>query len=261
MPVSWIEVKPRMDSVKTALKVLEQVGAAGQAGVSELARTVGEPKSTIQRGLVTLHEAGWIRPVDLRGRRRWTLSTKVLALARRFQPALRLREHALPVMEDLRSLTRETIHLMLREGDRVVLIERLDSPQTLRTVRQLGSSAPLHAASNGKAVLAHLTAAERAAYLARPLQAFTARTLTDPGALERDLDAIGSRGYALGDGELDLDVRAVAAAIRLETGEPIAALSISCPAFRFPDEKIGQYGDWVCKAAAQISAALADGAS
>jgi IclR family acetate operon transcriptional repressor len=245
-----------MDSVKTALKVLEQIGTAGQAGVSDLARAVGEPKSTIQRDLVTLYEAGWIRPVDLQGRRRWTLSTKVLALARRFQPALRLREHALPVMEELRTLTQETIHLTLRDGDRVVLIERLDSPQTLRTVRQLGSRTPLHAASNGKAVLAHLTDAERAAYLGRPLQAFTPRTLTDPAALERDLATIRSRGYSLGDGELDLDVRAVAAAIRLETGEPVAALSISCPALRFPDERIGEYGEWVRQAAARIAAAL-----
>ena len=247
-----------MDSVKTALRVLEQVGAAGEAGVSELARAIGEPKSTIQRDLVTLHQAGWIRPVDVQGRRRWTLSSKVLGLARRFQPALRLREHAMPVMEDLRTLTRETIHLMLREGDRVVLIERLDSPQTLRTVRQLGASTPLHAASNGKAVLAYLTGAERVAYLARPLQAFTPRTLTDPAALERDLETIRSRGYSLSDGELDPDVRAVAAAIRLETGEPVASLSISCPAFRFPDEKIGQYGEWVRQAAARIAAALAD---
>jgi len=248
-----------MDSVKTALKVLEQVGIAGQAGVSDLARAVGEPKSTIQRDLVALHEAGWIRPVDHQGRRRWTLSSKVLALARRFQPALRLREHALPVMEELRALTRETIHLMLREGDRVVLIERLDSPQTLRTVRQLGAAAPLHAASNGKAVLAHLTEAERTAYLARPLAALTPRTLTDPAALERNLQIIRAQGYALGDGELDLDVRAVAAPIRLETGDPIAALSISCPAFRFPDEKIGEYGEWVRQAAARIGAAMVEG--
>lgn len=246
-----------MQSVKTALKVLEEVAAAGHAGVSELARVIGEPKSTIQRDLITLHEAGWIRPVEVAGRRRWILSSKVLGLARRFQPALRLREHALPAMEDLRALTQETIHLMLREGDRMVLIERLDSPQTLRTVRQLGASAPLHAASNGKAVLAYMSEPERAAYLARPLPAFTPRTITDPDVLTRDLETIRSRGYSLGDGELDLDVRAVAAAIRVETGEPVAALSISCPAFRFPDEKIAQYGEWVREAAARIGGATA----
>lgn len=259
MPDGAFEVKTRMDNVKTALKVLEQVGASGQVGVSELSRLVGEPKSTIQRDLVTLHDAGWIRPVDLNGRRRWTLSSKVLALARGFQPALRLREHALPVMEDLREKTRETIHLMLRDGNRVVLIERLDSPQTLRTVRQLGASAPLHATSNGKAVLAHLTDAERAAYIARPLEAFTAHTLTDPERLERNLQTIRSLGYSLGDRELDIDVRAVAAAILLPTAEPVASLSISCPAFRLTDEKIAPYGAWVRDAAASIGALLAEG--
>jgi IclR family transcriptional regulator, acetate operon repressor len=256
MPSTRAEVKARMDSVKTALKVLEQLALAAPAGVSDLARAIDAPKSTIQRDLTTLHEAGWIRPVEHQGRRRWTLSAKVLTLARGLQPALRLRELALPAMEELRDLTRETIHLMLRDGNRVVLIERLDSPQTLRTVRQLGATAPLHATSNGKAILAHLSAAERAAYLARPLRALTERTLTDPTALEQDLERVRERGFSLGDGELDPDVRAVAAAIRVASGEPIAALSISCPAFRFPDDRIGQYGEWVRQAAAKISRAL-----
>ena len=115
----------------------------------------------------------------------------------------------------------------------------------------------MHATSNGKAILAHLSAAERTAYLARPLRALTDRTLTDPAALGRDLDTVRKRGFALGDRELDPDVRAVAAAIRLSAGEPIAALSISCPAFRFPDDRIAQYGEWVRDAADRISQALA----
>jgi DNA-binding IclR family transcriptional regulator len=245
-----------MDSVKTALKVIERLGAAGLAGVSDLSRALDEPKSTIQRNLVTLHEAGWIRPVESGGRRRWELSAMVFTLARQLQPAMRLRDAALPVMEHLREQTRETIHLMLRDGDRVVLIERLDSPQTLRTVRPLGARAPLHASSNGKAILAHLSATERASYLARPLAALTQRTLTDPVAVEQALEVVRRDGYALGDRELDLDVRAVAAPIRLEHGEPIAALSVSCPAQRFPDELVEQYGGWVRDAARRISDAL-----
>ncbi|MEJ0065246.1 MAG: IclR family transcriptional regulator C-terminal domain-containing protein [Caulobacteraceae bacterium] len=51
----------------------------------------------------------------------------------------------------------------------------------------------------------------------------------------------------------------MAAAIRLETENRVAALSISCPAFRFPDEKIGEYGGWVRQAAERIGAALASG--
>lgn len=245
-----------MESVKTALRVLELVGEAGQTGVSDLSRAIGEPKSTVQRNLVALHEAGWIRPVEDGKRRRWTLSPRVLLLARRLQPVERLRGQALAVMEQLRDRTQETIHLTLRDGNLVVLIERLDSPRTLRTVRQLGDAAPLHMNSTGKSILAHLPEAEQAAYLSRRLGAPTPRTLTDPEALARDLALIRARGFAFNDGELDLEVRAVGAPIRLETGEPIAAISISCPAARLPDSLVGDYGALIRDAAAEISRRL-----
>jgi len=245
-----------MESVKTALRVLELVGEAGQAGVSDLARAIGEPKTTVQRNLVTLHEAGWIRPVEDGKRRRWTLSPRVLLLARRLQPVERLRSQALAIMERLRDRTQETIHLTLRDGALVVLIERLDSPRTLRTVRQLGDAAQLHMNSTGKSILAHLPEAEQAAYLRRRLGAPTPRTLASPEALARDLALIRQRGFAFNDGELDLEVRAVGAPIRLETGEPIAAISISCPAARLPDALVEDYGALVRDAAAEISRRL-----
>lgn len=40
---------------------------------------------------------------------------------------LSLRDVALPVMEDLRHRTDETIHLAIPDGDEVVLIERLET--------------------------------------------------------------------------------------------------------------------------------------
>jgi len=256
------KIRPRcqldMESVKTALKVLELVGAAGQVGVSELARETGEPKSTVQRNLVTLHEAGWIRPVEIDGRRRWTLSARVLTLARQLQPAPGLREVALEVMETLRARTQETIHLTLRDGDDVVLIERLDSPQPLRTVRQLGATAPMHLSSNGKAILAHLPKAEQAKYLNRHLETWTPKSLKDSRALARDLELVRKRGFALNDGELDIQIRAVAAPIYLSPGQPIAGLSISCPATRFPDSLINEYGKLVRAAAKKISSLLAE---
>jgi IclR family transcriptional regulator, acetate operon repressor len=246
-----------MESVKTALRVLELVGKAGLIGVSELAREAGEPKSTIQRNLVTLHEAGWIRPVESDGRRRWTLTARVLTLARQVQPAPDLREQALGVMETLRTRTQETIHLTLRDGDQAVLIERLDSPQPVRTVRPLGASAPLHVSSNGKAILAHLSDAERTAYLNRRLEAWTPKTMTDQKALVRDLQTAVRRGFALNDGELDLHIRAVAAPITVGSGQPIGALSISCPSFRLPDNLVDEYGKLVRNAAKEISRLIA----
>ena len=244
-----------MESVQLALSVLENIAATGPIGVSALARKLNEPKTTVHRSLLALNAAGWIRSLDsstVRGRQRlWTLSPKVLSLAQRAgYPGLR--DTALPIMEALRDKTRETIHLMVPQGRVVVLIERLDSPQPLRIVRPLGGRSLLHVASNGKAVLAHLSAKEQDAYLARPLKASTPHTITDSNTLRAELDWVRKNGYAVSRGELDEGVRAVAAPILSASGAPIGSISISCPAQRLPDDRIARYGALVRSAAKEI---------
>jgi IclR family acetate operon transcriptional repressor len=242
-----------MESVKSALRLFELVAAHGEIGVSELARLTEQPKSTVQRGLTTLYDAGWLRPAGVGGRRRWAPSARLMVLARGLDPAPRLQRSALGAMQDLRDATGETIHLMLRDGDEVVLIERLDSLKTLRTVRALGARAPLHVAANGKAVLANLPAEDQDRYLAGRLARWTPRTHTDSGDLRGELAQVRARGYAFSDGELDIEVRAVAAAILDADGQPLGSLSISCPATRLEPAQVEPYGQMLAEAARAIS--------
>jgi IclR family transcriptional regulator, acetate operon repressor len=246
-----------VESVKTALGVLEAVGKLGAVGVGELARLTDEPKSTVQRCLTTLYESGWIAPLDSTGRRRWTMTTKLLTMARSLEPVASLRDVAYPEMEQLRAETQETIHLMVREGDYVVLVERLESPLIVRTVSYVGARAPMHVTSNGKAILANLPGPDRDAYLAGKLEAATAKSLCQPEALRSDLALTAKRGFALSDGERDLEVRAVAAAILSERGRPIGAMSISCPAYRLPPERVEYLGPLVAAAAQRVINELA----
>lgn len=241
-----------MESVKAALRVLELVAEHRGVGVSELARVTGDPKTTVQRQLTTLHEAGWITPLQQGARRRWVLSSKLPLIALKSDQFSTLRTAALPVMEKLREATRETVHLTVREDQHIILIERLDSPQTIRIVRAIGSRAPLHVAANGKAILAQMTTAEVDAYLARDLESWTDRTVSDPASIRGNLARISEAGYAFGDGELDLNVRTVAAAVTQEDGAPIGSISLSCPAFRLTDDLVEGYGNLVKDAAAEI---------
>ncbi|MEV0819632.1 IclR family transcriptional regulator [Nonomuraea rubra] len=228
-----------MQNVINALRVLEEVADRQPIGVGELARGLGLPKSTVQRSLRTLHEAGWIRPAGGEVTR-WQVTSKALQVARRTE--LGLRDAAVPVMEELRQATGETIHLMVPEGDAVVLIERLETDKPLRIVLPLGIRLPLHASANGKAVLAHLD---------RPfgeLPGYTATTITDPRALRAELDAVLRRGYADNRGEWRADIAAVAAAVLGPAG-PIASLSVSTPASRMTEELRAEYGKLVTRAA------------
>ncbi|MGH7748260.1 MAG: IclR family transcriptional regulator, partial [Candidatus Dormibacteria bacterium] len=157
-----------MRSVEVALHVLEAVADRQPVGVSELSRRLAISKTTIQRSLQTLAKAGWIEPAG-ESRTAWSLSIRPLVVGGRADWPRGLRSIAIPVMEELRRQVEETIHLMVRDKNTVVLIERLDGIRPVRVFNPLGSRAQIHRTSSGKAVLAHLPADEYAAYMARRL--------------------------------------------------------------------------------------------
>jgi IclR family acetate operon transcriptional repressor len=244
-----------MQNVLNALRVLEEVAVRQPVGVSELARILELPKSSVQRALRTLHTAGWIRPVG-NELTRWALTTRALHVGRHAAGELSLRDAAIPVMEELRRRTEETIHLMVPEGDKVVLIERLETPKPVRIIIPLGGSAPIHASSNGKAVLAGSPPEEVERLLAEGLPRYTDTTIVDRERLLAELAETKARGYATNKGEWRSDIAAVAAAVIGDGGRPIASLSISTPTSRMPDELQPTYGALVRDAARRISLAL-----
>jgi|BogFormECP03_OM1_1039626.scaffolds.fasta_scaffold00694_2 IclR family acetate operon transcriptional repressor len=244
-----------MRSVRTTFHILDAVADNQPIGLSELARLLDLPKSTVQRSLATLADLGWIRP-EGRDLTRWTLGEKVRILSEKVDDVGALREAALPILGQLNSDTLETIHLVVLESRTVRLIERLDSKHPLRIVRPIGTRSPLHATSTGKAVLAHLPEMEIEAYIAAGLAPVTASTITDPEVLRAELKEIRERGYAIADEEFTDGTVSFAACIRPAAGaRPLGALSISGPAVRLREHR-DTYGHKVTQAAAQVEANL-----
>ncbi|MCB5908918.1 IclR family transcriptional regulator [Streptomyces pinistramenti] len=245
-----------MQNVLNALRVLDEVAARQPVGVAELARTLGIPKSTVQRALLTLQTAGWLRPADGGGATRWILTTKPLLMGRHGSGELGLRDVAVPVMEELRRQSDETVHLAVPEGGKVVLIERLETSQPVRIILPLGKDLPLHASANGKAVLAASAPDVIERHLAEELPQFTGTTITDLGRLRAELAAVRERGYATNDGEWRTDVSAVAAAVVVGPGGPVASISVNVPTSRVTSDSRAAHGEMVREAAAKVGAAL-----
>jgi IclR family acetate operon transcriptional repressor len=242
-------------SVMTALRVLDEVAAREPVGVSELARVLEIPKSSVQRTLRTLHAAGWIQPIGVE-MTRWGLTTHMLRITQRAAGGLNLRDVAMPVMERLRAATQETVHLAVSEQDEAIVIERLDSPQPVRTFIPLGMAAPIYASANGKVILATWPEEDLAALIQRGLTVHTSTTITDEGELRAQLDEIRRRGYAVNNEEWRTGVSAVAAAITADDGSAIAGLSISTPTQRLSPKLQEHYGALLKDAVRQISGAL-----
>lgn len=245
-----------MKSVRLALQVIEAVADQGPVGVSELARHFDVPKSTAQRSLAVLADLGWIRPAQDSATTQWVLTTKALTVGGTVADRHGLRAAALPVMRELSQRTRETIHLTVPEGREIVLVEKVDSTLPVRTVSWVGGRVPIYAASAGKAMLAHMAPDEVEQLLAGELSAMTDRTVTDLEVLQAELAEVRRRGWALNVGQWRDDVAAIGAAVLDGDGRPVAAVSISTPASRLPEERWDEYGQLVVDATRRVSAEL-----
>ncbi|WP_371627748.1 IclR family transcriptional regulator [Streptomyces sp. NBC_01116] len=244
-----------MQSVLNALRVLEEVATRQPVGVADLARAMESPKSTVQRALLTLHTAGWIRPAGGTPTR-WMISTKALHVGRRATGELGLRDIAVPVMEELRRATDETVHLAVPEGGNIVLIERLETSKPVRIILPLGQNLPAHASANGKAVLAASSDEAVERHIADGLTRFTETSIVDPGLLRAELTEIRLRGYATNAGEWRTDVSAVAAAVLGDAGLPVASISVNVPTSRMTEDSRAAFGAALREAAKTVSEAL-----
>ncbi|MGV9665329.1 IclR family transcriptional regulator [Nocardia niigatensis] len=228
-----------MNSVLTTLRVFEEVAATQPAGLSDLARRLGIPKSTVQRCLKTLQQAGWTRPTT---DGHWEITGLAFRLGSAVAGRDNLRELALPELSALQSITGETVHLAVPDGDELVLVERLDSPHELRAFLALGTRLPLHAAATGKAYLATLPDDHIDRYLATQPVQVTSDTETDPGRIWTEIRLIRQRGYATTQQGLHTGISAVAVAIRTPAGPARASFSISGPSARLTPEHFPEYG-------------------
>ncbi|MEU3274931.1 IclR family transcriptional regulator [Saccharomonospora sp. NPDC006951] len=244
-----------MRTVLSAFRVLEEVAYTQPAGVGELARRLRLPKSTVQRALRTLWTAGWICP-DGAEITRWVLTTRALHIGQRAIADLGVRDAAAAIMQELRRETGETSHLMVREGDHAVLIERVETTHPIRAVIPLGSAVPLHGSSNGKAMLAQLGKDEVTAIIGDTLERYTDNTIVEWDDFFAELDRVRALGYASNVGEWRTDIAAVAAAIFDHEGAPIASISVSAPGSRMGEQQRETYGALVIEAAGRISATL-----
>jgi DNA-binding IclR family transcriptional regulator len=141
---------------------------------------------------------------------------------------MRIAAEARPFLRDLMLRTGLRAHLAMYRGGGVVYIDRVDNAATLNQFVPIGRRAHAHATGLGKALLAHASEDELAAFLAHnDLRKFTPTTLSDAGALRDELAAVRRRGFALDRGESHADTRCVAAPVFDYTGRAIAAISVA----------------------------------
>lgn len=222
------------------LKVFEAVAASQPIGVSALARLLAADKSAMQRDLMTLADAGWIRPLH---QGQWELTLRLLTLVRTPHSSDDLRQRARPVLEELRSSTGETAYLTVPDGDHFVVIDALESPQVLRMVPPVGLVVPISGSATARAVLPYMSDQEQRRLLS-----------ADPDAAVLEQFAqTRERGYAVNDGDIVAGATAIASAVLDAAGQPVGSLVLTGPSERLGQDRRALLGKQLHAAARSLS--------
>ena len=160
--------------------------------LSEIAQRAGLTLPTAHRLVGELTEWGALRRTShgryVIGRRLWDLG--LLAPVQ-----TGLRDVAAPFLQDLYGATLATVHLAVRDGARVLYLDRCRATRRCRWSSKAGSRLPLHSTGVGKVLLAHAPDDVRHEVLAAPLQRLTP-VHRRPAGPPREPAASGSRRTA-----------------------------------------------------------------
>ncbi len=224
-----------IQSVERAFSILEAVATYPDGvGVSELARQVGLPKSTVARLLATLEGLAAVERLPDSDRVR--LGRTVLSLALQVPYPRQLSALARPFLLELAEATGEAVSFCLPDGEQVFYADQVQSRHYVQVRDWTGERVPLHVVSAGKVFLAFWEADVVARYLERPLVRYTAQTAAEPDDLRQQLEQIRQQGYCWAVGEFEEGLTGLAAPVRDRDGRVVAALNIFGPSFRFPGE-------------------------
>lgn len=247
-PVSTAPTTGTQAVDRAALLVDTVVRADEPVSFVELQAETGLPKSTTSRLLAALERTGLIERTDsgayVAGRLFWLYAT-------RHDPWEEMVRLARPTLQQMSAETRESVHLSVARGGRVVQVAQVDSQYILGMRDWSDVDVPAHCSGLGKVLLAWDVLPMPTGRLVTPTPVAPA----DQAALRQELEGVRRRGWAAAVDQLEEGLAAVAAPVRGSDGEVFAALGVSGPTQRLSD-RIPDLGRLLVERAEELSAQL-----
>jgi DNA-binding IclR family transcriptional regulator len=242
-------------SVRHAIEILRCLShETPLLGITDIASTVGMHKSSVSRIIATLAEDDLVERDA--ASRRVRLGPGLLSLVAPLLGSIRVVDMAMPQLAELAQRCGETISVSVWDGAGAVNLGQALGGNAVKHYAAPGSRNPAHATASGKLLLAFAPAEAAERILARELRRFTPRTIGTRSGLLAEIATIRRQGYATNDGELSLDVGAVAAPVRNEKGVVVAAITATVPMYRFTTSRRRPLTELVISAAERVSARL-----
>jgi DNA-binding IclR family transcriptional regulator len=220
------------------LKVIEQT--PGGLRNADISRQLKIPKSSCTYIVNRLEREGYLiqDPVS----KRYKIGLTPIALAHGALREVGIRTVAEPALYKLTSQTGLSAGIGILQRGRVLLVDRVEGPRfvdraieaaagrasyQVRAQRDIGRVLPAHATALGKVLLAFLPRQQVMDLLAKYGLANAATTILSKRRLLGELDLVRTQRYAIADGEVYSDLRALSVPIFDADGEARAAVSVN----------------------------------
>jgi IclR family pca regulon transcriptional regulator len=228
-------------------------------GIADVADELGMRRSTTHRYMSTLVALGYL---EQGAARKYRLGLRVTDLGMSALNSTALREHARPYLEELCRQSSYTVSLGVLDGPEIVYVDRVRSSRRTQGGVDLdlspGARLPAYCTAMGKLLMAFLPDEEQRTLLAevKPTR-MGPNTITSKTQLRAELENIREEGFAVNDQELAPELYAIAAPVRSESHEVVAAVSMTAHASMISLEELVEHlGPHLVAAADRVSARL-----
>ncbi len=222
-----------MSSVPAARDTLRIItylaGHSGPVRASTITRDLALPRSSVYHLLRVMQDEGFV--VHSPEHQGYALSSLISEIGSSVLASNTLARLAGPVLERLVAETRLPLvaHLGVLQHADVVYASKVSAPRAPAVVTSIGVRLPAHLTATGRAMLAALPAAQFSAIYSPDAELPTRTTSgpTDVPGLQALMTDARERGWAVEDGDINLDYASVASAVLDHNGYPAASVGLT----------------------------------
>jgi DNA-binding IclR family transcriptional regulator len=249
-----------MDLNKSASRTIEILrlisSSKSPPSLSQISQSLRIPKASTFDILQTLLKLGVVEPSE-KDAKSFRLGLTLFEIVLPALSSTNTLKVARPFLEELRSMTGETIFLAVENNGQLVFLDKVEGASMMRATVDLGARSLMHSSAIGKALLATYSSKKlEQIFKNHSLVKYTPNTIDNMSDLIKDIEAIRKRGFAIDLQEKYQNVVCVGAPVFSAASKSIAGISIAFQATNTDQKKLHHFGKILESFALRISKKL-----
>lgn len=221
-------------STSRVLDVLELIASNNQGfSFTEICEKIDAPKSSMFPILHTLVERCYLK-IDSNSN--YKIDRVAFQVGNSYLEQLNIMEEVENLLRNIVNICSETCHFAILDKGDVLYLKKIDSPESIRMISNVGKKVPAYGTALGKALLIDYSPENLKKLYPEGLLPLTENTITDFTGFHEQLLKARIEGLTYEVEESNQYIRCIAVPIR-QKNQPVAAISTAIPTFRYNEEK------------------------